>query len=138
VWRGQNSWNGVATHRATANGNPQPGPKFKYKLAWMKRLLAHASPSTLLQDELSLVELSRIARLSPHHFATAFKASTGKSPHRYVIERRVDRARDLLLRKEETISEIAIAVGFSSQSHLTANFRRTTGMTPRKFRQSLD
>jgi AraC family transcriptional regulator len=91
-----------------------------------------------LRDELSLLELSRIAKLSPHHFASAFKASTGISPHRYVIERRIGRARDLLLRKEKTISEIAVAVGFSSQSHLTANFRRTMGVTPRKFRQSLD
>jgi AraC family transcriptional regulator len=91
-----------------------------------------------LKDELSLVELGRIANLSPHHFATAFKTSTGVSPHRYVIERRIDRARDLLRQNEKTISEIAYAVGFSSQSHLTANFRRTTGVTPRKFRQSLD
>jgi AraC family transcriptional regulator len=91
-----------------------------------------------LQEELSLVELSRIAKLSPHHFAAAFKASTGISPHHYVIERRIDRARDLLRLSEKTISEIAYAVGFSNQSHLTANFRRTMGVTPRKFRQSLD
>src|SRR6185437_3836380 len=76
-----------------------------------------------------------IAKLSPHHFATAFKVSTGISPHDYVIERRINRARDLLLRKEKTISEIAVAVGFSSQSHLTVNFRRKMGVTPRKFRQ---
>jgi AraC family transcriptional regulator len=91
-----------------------------------------------LQDELSLVELSRIAKLSPHHFATAFKASTGLSPHRYVIERRINRARDLLRRDDKSISDIAYAVGFSSQSHLTATFRRTMGVTPRRFRQSLD
>jgi AraC family transcriptional regulator len=91
-----------------------------------------------LQDELSLAELARTAKLSPHHFATAFKASTGISPHQYVIKRRLDRARDLLRRNEHSISEIAYAVGFSSQSHLTANFRRTTGLTPRKFRQSLN
>jgi AraC family transcriptional regulator len=91
-----------------------------------------------LQDELSLFELARTARLSPHYFATVFKASTGMSPHRFVIERRIDRARDLLRRDDKTISEIAYAVGFSSQSHLTANFRRTMGVTPRKFRQSLD
>ena len=102
----------------------------------LKRVIEHINEH--LQDELSLVELSRIAKLSPHHFASAFKASTGISPHRYVIERRIGRARDLLLRKEKTISEIAVAVGFSSQSHLTANFRRTMGVTPRKFRQSLD
>ena len=91
-----------------------------------------------LQDELSLFELARIAKLSPHYFATVFKASTGISPHRYVIERRIDRACDLLRQDEKTISEIAYAVGFSSQSHLTANFRRTMGVTPRRFRQSLD
>ena len=102
----------------------------------LKRIIEHINEH--LQDELSLVELSRIAKLSPHHFATAFKVSTGISPHRYVIERRINRARDLLLRKEKTISEIAVAVGFSSQSHLTANFRRTIGVTPRKFRRSLD
>jgi len=91
-----------------------------------------------LRDELNLVELSKIAKLSPHHFATAFKASTGISPHRYVIERRIDRARDLLRQKDKTISEIALAAGFSSQSHLTANFHRTTGVTPRKFRECPD
>src|SRR5262245_51890017 len=58
-----------------------------------------------LQDELSLFELARTAKLSPHYFATAFKASTGISPHRYVIERRLDRARDLLRRDDKTISE---------------------------------
>jgi AraC family transcriptional regulator len=102
----------------------------------LKRVIEHINEH--LQDELSLVELSRIAKLSPHHFATAFKASTGISPHRYVIERRINRARDLLLREEKTISEIAVAVGFSSQSHLTMNFRRKMGVTPRKFRESLD
>jgi AraC family transcriptional regulator len=91
-----------------------------------------------LQDELSIVDLARAAKLSPQHFVTAFKASTGISPHQYVINRRIDRARDMLRREDKTISEIAYAVGFSSQSHLTASFRRTTGLTPRKFRQSLD
>ena len=91
-----------------------------------------------LQDALGLAELARIAELSPHHFATAFKASTGISPHRYIIERRLDRARELLRRSENSISEIAYAVGFSSQSHLSAHFRRTMGLTPRRFRQSLN
>jgi AraC family transcriptional regulator len=91
-----------------------------------------------LQDQLTLAELARIAELSQHHFASAFKASTGISPHRYVIERRLERARDLLRRNENSISEIAYSVGFSSQSHLTAHFRRTMGLTPRRFRQSLN
>ena len=119
-------------HLAKSAGNPQRRPR-----RWIPRRRVIDYINEHLQDELSLFELARIANLSPHHFATVFKASTGISPHRYVIERRIDRARDLLRQDEKTISEIAYAVGLSSQSHLTANFRRTTGVVPRKFRQSL-
>lgn len=91
-----------------------------------------------LQEALGLVELAGIAKLSPHHFAAVFKAGTGMSPHRYVIEKRLERARDLLRRNQYSISEIAYAVGFSSQSHLTAHFRQTAGLTPRGFRRSLN
>jgi AraC family transcriptional regulator len=101
----------------------------------LKRVVEHINEH--LQDELSLLELSRLANLSPHRFATAFRASVGIPPHRYVIERRIDCARDLLRRCDKPISEIAYAVGFSSQSHLTTNFRRATGVTPRQFRQSV-
>jgi AraC family transcriptional regulator len=90
-----------------------------------------------LSDELGLVELAAIAGLSPHHFGEAFKTSMGTSPHRYVIERRVQHALELLREKDRSIAEIAHAAGFSSQSHLTANFRRVTGLTPGRFRQSL-
>ena len=86
--------------------------------------------------ELSLAELASVAGLSPHHFGQAFKAVTGRPPHRYVIEKRVHRARDLLYDAKIPIAEIAHAVGFSSQSHLTINFRRMTGVTPARFRRS--
>ena len=90
-----------------------------------------------LSDELGLVELAAIARLSPHHFGEAFKTSVGTSPHQYVLERRVQRALELLREKDRSIAEIAHAAGFSSQSHLTANCRRVTGLTPGRFRRSL-
>ena len=101
----------------------------------LQRVISYINEN--LQEPLSLAELAGIAKLSPHHFATVFKASTGMSPHRYVIEKRLERARDLLRRNQHSISEIAYAVGFSSQSHLTAHFRQTAGLTPRGFRQSL-
>jgi AraC family transcriptional regulator len=91
-----------------------------------------------LRSELSLAELAKISGLSPHHFAAAFKTTTGSSPHRYVIEQRVGRARELLHDRKRSISEIAYSVGFSSQSHLTTNFRRIVGSTPNRFRRSLD
>ena len=102
----------------------------------LQRVISYINAN--LQEPLSLAELAGIAKLSPHHFATVFKASTGMSPHRYVIEKRLERARDLLRRNHHSISEIAYAVGFSSQSHLTAHFRQTAGLTPRGFRQSLN
>jgi AraC family transcriptional regulator len=70
--------------------------------------------------------------------ATSRRHPIGPEPLTNILKRRIDRARDLLRLNEKTISEIAYAVGFSSQSHLTANFRRTMGVTPRKFRQSRD
>ncbi|MDE2167510.1 MAG: helix-turn-helix transcriptional regulator [Alphaproteobacteria bacterium] len=91
-----------------------------------------------LGEDLGLVELAAIAGLSPHHFATAFRRSVGTSPHRYVTAKRIDRARALLRDAERPIGEIAYVVGFSSQSHFTANFRRVTGLTPSRFRRSAD
>jgi AraC family transcriptional regulator len=90
-----------------------------------------------LNDELGLVELAAIAGLSPHHFGQAFKISVGKSPHQFVTERRVQHATELLRNEDRSIAAIALAAGFSSQSRLTENFRRVTGVTPGQFRRSL-
>jgi AraC family transcriptional regulator len=101
----------------------------------MRRVLDYIDAQ--LTEELGLVELAAIAGLSPHHFVEAFKISVGKPPHRYVIERRIQRALELLRDGDRTIAEIAHAAGFSSQSHLTANFRQVVGLTPGRFRRSL-
>ena len=90
-----------------------------------------------LIDEVGLAELAGVAGLSPHHFGEAFKISVGKSPHRFVMKRRVRRAMELLRNEDRSIAEIAHAAGFSSQSRLTENFRRVTGLTPGQFRRSL-
>lgn len=87
-----------------------------------------------LADDISLRDLAVQAGLSTHHFGEAFKASTGTSPHRYLVERRIRRAKELLLGAEQSIAEIAISVGFASHSHFTDNFRKLTGTTPSRFR----
>jgi AraC family transcriptional regulator len=86
-----------------------------------------------LERELSLDELAAIAQLSPYHFSRAFKQSVGISPHQYVIQQRVDRAKQLLLQGKMSLSEIAIACGFSHQSHLTRHFKRLIGVTPKNW-----
>lgn len=87
-----------------------------------------------LADDISLRDLAVQTGLSTHHFGEAFKASTGTSPHRYLVERRIRRAKELLLGAEQSIAEIAISVGFASHSHFTDNFRKLTGTTPSRFR----
>jgi AraC family transcriptional regulator len=89
-----------------------------------------------LERELSLDELAALAQLSPYHFSRAFKQSVGISPHQYVIQQRVDRAKQLLLQGKMSLSEIAIACGFSHQSHLTRHFKRLTGVTPKTLLKS--
>jgi AraC family transcriptional regulator len=87
-----------------------------------------------LPEDISLMDLAEVAGLTSDHFGAAFKASTGKTPHRYHIERRVHRAKELLLDVTLTIAQVAHGVGFSSQSHFTASFHKITGMSPSEFR----
>jgi AraC family transcriptional regulator len=89
-----------------------------------------------LNEDLTLAELSTIAEMSSHHFGEAFKLSTGISPHRYVMQQRLQVARQLLSDGERSIAEIAYATGFASQAHLTVNFRRLIGATPAQYRRS--
>ena len=78
-----------------------------------------------------------MARLSPYHFARQFKTATGLPPHRYVIMRRVERARQLLQAATDlSLAEVALRAGFSDQSVFCLHFKRLVGVTPRQFRMS--
>ena len=90
-----------------------------------------------LDQDLGLADLAALADLSTHHFGQAFKASTGMSPHRYLIERRIHRAKELLIGGNRSIAEIAVSVGFSSQSHMTFNFRKLVTTTPARYRRAM-
>jgi len=89
-----------------------------------------------LGDSIDLVTLAAIAGLSIHHFAREFKQSAGIAPHHYLIQKRVERAQDMLAHTDLSLSEIACAVGFSDQSHLARHFRQIFGTTPGQFRWS--
>jgi len=87
-----------------------------------------------IQCNLSMLKLASIAQLSPRHFSRLFRASFGESPHQYVIRIRLGRARELLAKDTSSISEIALSVGFGSQSHFAQLFHQATGVTPRQYR----
>ncbi|MEM1107646.1 MAG: AraC family transcriptional regulator [Planctomycetota bacterium] len=90
-----------------------------------------------LGDDITLDQLAGVTELSKHHFARLFKQSMGQTPHRYLMERRVERAKQLLRSPAEdfrTIASIALACGFTDQSHLGRHFKRIVGVTPAEFR----
>lgn len=86
-----------------------------------------------LHEEVKLIELAAIAQISPYHFLRLFKQSMGITPHQYILQRRIDKAKYLLHQSELSIAEIAFRVGFCDQSHFTRCFKRLMGMTPKQF-----
>jgi transcriptional regulator GlxA family with amidase domain len=89
-----------------------------------------------LEENISVQSLAAIVGLSRYHFARAFKQSEGVTPHRFLLQCRVQRAQDMLAGTELPLSEIALAAGFSDQSHCSRRFRELVGLTPSKYRWS--
>jgi AraC family transcriptional regulator len=91
-----------------------------------------------LAENVPLATLADVAKLSPFHFARAFKESFGMPPHRYLTSRRVARAKTLLADPATSVTQVGVAVGFGDTSAFTTAFRRHTGVTPTSYRRSLD
>jgi AraC family transcriptional regulator len=88
-----------------------------------------------LNGEVTLEALAQECGLSRSHFARAFKTSTGLPPHRWLLDRRVERARELLLNSALPIAEIADLCGFADQSHFTRVFKNALGVSPGEWRR---
>jgi AraC-like DNA-binding protein len=89
------------------------------------------------QMEVSLSELAQECRLSVTHFVRSFRRSTGMSPHQWLLGRRIGKAKTLLTESSFTLSQIALACGFSSQSHFNAAFKSAMGISPGQWRRAL-
>jgi len=90
-----------------------------------------------LGDRLSLTDLAGVACLSPFHFSRSFKLALGVGPQRYIMQRRLERAKTLMRRTNQPLARIALEAGFSDQSHLSSVFRRQTGASPGRFRAAM-
>lgn len=88
-----------------------------------------------LDQEIKLVDLANVVSVSQFHFSRLFKQSMGISPHQYLLQQRVERAKQLLKTSKLAIAEVALQCGFNSQSHLGKAFREVTGMTPNEYRK---
>jgi AraC family transcriptional regulator len=89
---------------------------------------------TYLAQDIKLATLAQLLSMSPFHFSRLFKQSVGISPHQYLIQQRIERAKQLLKQTDHTILEIALECGFKCHSHLSKQFRQLTGMTPKTYR----
>jgi AraC-like DNA-binding protein len=89
-----------------------------------------------LAGNISLADVALECQLSVAQFARSFRRSTGMPPHRYLTERRVERARTLLLHSDLPLADVAVRCGFADQSHFTKVFRRLIGVSPGTFRSA--
>ena len=89
-----------------------------------------------LEGDLAIAHLAKVASLSRFHFARAFKAAEGTSPHQYVSARRLERAKELLVRGDQSLIDIAVALNFSSQANFTRAFHKGSGITPGQYRRA--
>lgn len=91
-----------------------------------------------LEDELNLKTLAQVAQIdSDHYFCRLFKQSTGIAPYQYVIQQRIEKAKQLLKQENLPLAEIALMCGFCNQSAFSRTFRKLMGTTPRGYRKEL-
>jgi AraC family transcriptional regulator len=121
----------LAAKKGAPAGHPPRGGRLSTRVVRRVEEFIEAD----LAEDVSLHDLAAVAGLPLDAFARRFKATTGQTPYAYVLERRLIRAESLLADCDRPLGEIALAIGFSSQSHFTATFRRMRGATPRAWRR---
>jgi AraC family transcriptional regulator len=118
----------------SAQSRPVRTPPMQTMSGWrMRRVIEYIEEH--LDGNLSLEAMAAEVEISPMYLARAFKAAIGQSPHRYVLGRRIDRAKELLRNTDIPVVDVALSVGFSSQSHLSHWFQRYVGVSPAAYRQ---
>jgi AraC-like DNA-binding protein len=106
------------------------------RLSPRQQLRAYDFIDARLDGELSVAEIARHCSLSPSRFNVAFRNTTGVTPHRWLTERRVDRAKSLLRGGSASLAQIALACGFADQSHFTHVFSAAVGASPGEWRRA--
>jgi AraC family transcriptional regulator len=102
---------------------------------WQLRRVEQYAGANLGQ-KITIADLASVCGLSTNHFGSSFKRAVGYSPHQWLLEQRVDRAKRLLVETDDTLSEIAAALGFADQSHFTSVFSRRAKVSPAAWRRA--
>jgi AraC-like DNA-binding protein len=126
----------LATHTAQTYGGMQTVTRpLKGGLAPWQERLAKEMIARDLPGDVSLHDIARACGLSTGHFSRAFHRSTGLAPHAWLLQARVEAAKDMLRTRQRSLAEIARACGFSDQSHFARVFMRRVGLSPGAWRK---
>jgi AraC-like DNA-binding protein len=121
----------VRNYGAMPASRNQAGPALAH---WQLRRV-HSFIDANLDGDPSVANLAGECRLSPSHFARAFSRSVGTSPHRWVVNRRIERAKELLRSGGHELAHVALSCGFVDQSHFTRAFAQSVGQSPGRWRR---
>jgi AraC family transcriptional regulator len=100
----------------------------------LNRVLEYVNAN--LSDKLELGVLAKVAGVNLYHFARSFKQSTGETPYKYVLRRRIEKAKEFLVHSQLSVIETSARTGFVDQSHFSKVFRRLVGVAPSEYRNS--
>jgi AraC family transcriptional regulator len=101
--------------------------------AYHSRQLARYVDDYLASD-IRLIDLANLVSLSPYYFSRSFTVAFGVSPYHYILRRRIQRAKDMMRKRDANLLEIAISVGFAGSSQFSRAFRKIEGTTPSNWR----
>jgi len=111
-------------------GAPVPGGLAAWQVRKLQQYIAGH-----LADPIRNADLMRLVGLSASHFSRAFKISFGCSPHAYLMQARIAKAKVMMLELDEPLSQVALDCGFSDQAHFSRSFRRSAGAPPYAWRR---
>jgi AraC family transcriptional regulator len=83
---------------------------------------------------INLADLAKLLNMSQYHFCHLFKQAIAVTPYQYLLQQRIERAKQLLKQSDRSIADVAVLCGFNSHSHLSKQFRQLTGMTLTTYR----
>jgi AraC-like DNA-binding protein len=128
----------VGAHVAQAYGGMRPNSMGRRGglAAWQERRAKDLLAANL-DGTVALANVAKECRLSVSHFSRAFRQSTGVAPHNWMLNRRVELAKDLLRDRDSSLSQIALRCGFADQSHFTRVFTRRAGVSPGAWRRGV-
>ena len=131
---GESLTTALAVHLLKQNSTTKPNIRdYEDGLSRYKLNQALEYINAHLDQEIKLSSIAEVVGISQYYFCRLFKQSMGMTPYQYVIQQRVERAKQLLQQRNVMIADVARAVGFADQSQFTRHFKRLLGVTPKQF-----